>query len=195
MQSSVVLSSVVVVATITLGALGCSPAGSPPDKATVVTTFQKEQAPEKLFAEGKALAALGDSVRAEQYLAAALVGGGDDKAITPLLVQVCVNDGRLRSAIEYAEPYVRKHPDDVRARYLLGTLYGGIGAFDRARAEYEAVIAAKPDTPEPHWALALLLRDDLNDQPNATIHFREYLRLAPTGAHADEARASIKDPQ
>ncbi len=195
MQSSVVLSSVVVVATITLGALGCSPAGSPPDKATVVTTFQKEQAPDKLFAEGKALAALGDSVRAEQYLAAALVGGGDDKAITPLLVQVCVNDGRLRSAIEYAEPYVRKHPDDVRARYLLGTLYGGIGAFDRARAEYEAVIAAKPDTPEPHWALALLLRDDLNDQPNATIHFREYLRLAPTGAHADEARASIKDPQ
>lgn len=195
MQSSVVLSSVVVVATITLGALGCSPAGSPPDKATVVTTFQKEQAPDKLFAEGKALAALGDSVRAEQYLAAALVGGGDDKAITPLLVQVCVNDGRLRSAIEYAEPYVRKHPDDVRARYLLGTLYGGIGAFDRARAEYEAVIAAKPDTPEPHWALALLLRDDLNDQPNATVHFREYLRLAPTGAHADEARASIKDPQ
>lgn len=195
MQSSVVLSSVVVVATITLGALGCSPAGSPPDKATVVTTFQKEQAPDKLFAEGKALAALGDSVRAEQYLAAALAGGGDDKAITPLLVQVCVNDGRLRSAIEYAEPYVRKHPDDVRARYLLGTLYGGIGAFDRARAEYEAVIAAKPDTPEPHWALALLLRDDLNDQPNATIHFREYLRLAPTGAHADEARASIKDPQ
>lgn len=195
MQSSVVLSSVVVVATITLGALGCSPAGSPPDKATVVTTFQKEQAPDKLFAEGKALAALGDSVRAEQYLAAALAGGGDDKAITPLLVQVCVNDGRLRSAIEYAEPYVRKHPDDVRARYLLGTLYGGIGAFDRARVEYEAVIAAKPDTPEPHWALALLLRDDLNDQPNATIHFREYLRLAPTGAHADEARASIKDPQ
>ncbi len=196
MQSSVVLSSVVVVAAIALGALGCSPAASSsPDKATVVTTFQKEQAPDKLFAEGKALAALGDSVRAEQYLAAALVGGGDDKAITPLLVQVCVNDGRLRSAIEYAEPYVRKHPDDVRARYLLGTLYGGIGAFDRARVEYEAVIAAKPDTPEPHWALALLLRDDLNDQPNATIHFREYLRLAPTGAHADEARASIKDPQ
>lgn len=177
-------------------ASGCSPAqASSPDKATVVTTFQKEQAPDKLYAEGKALAALGDSVRAEQYLAAALAGGGDDKAITPLLVQVCVNDGRLRSAIEYAEPYVRKHPDDVRARYLLGTLYGGIGAFDRARVEYEAVIAAKPDTPEPHWALALLLRDDLNDQQSATIHFREYLRLAPTGAHADEARASIKDPQ
>lgn len=194
MQTSVVLSSVIAVA-IVVGTSGCSPAAASPDKATVVTTFQKEQAPDKLFAEGKALAALGDSVRAEQYLAAAIAGGGDDKAITPLLVQVCVNDGRLRSAIEYAEPYVRKHPDDVRARYLLGTLYGGIGAFDRARVEYEAVIAAKPDSPEPHWALALLFRDDLNDLPNATVQFREYLRIAPTGAHADEARASIKDPQ
>lgn len=184
----------IAIASIAVGATGCAPAAaSSPDKVTVVTTFQKEQAPDKLFAEGKALAALGDSVRAEQYLAAALAGGGDDKAITPLLVQVCVNDGRLRSAIEYAEPYVCKHPDDVRARYLLGTLYGGIGAFDRARVEYEAVVAAKPDAPEPHWALALLLRDDLNDQPNATVQFREYLRIAPTGAHADEARASIKD--
>jgi tetratricopeptide (TPR) repeat protein len=174
---------------------GCSPASSAssPDKVTVVNTFRKEQAPDKLLAEGKALAALGDSVRAEEYLAAALAGGGNDKEIVPILVQVCVNDGRLRSAIDYAEPYVQRHPDDTRARYLLGTLYNGIGAFDRARAEYEAVVSAAPDVAEPHWALALLLRDDVNDPNQATVQFREYLRLAPTGPHADEARASIKD--
>lgn len=179
---------------VVMASIGCSPAAtSAPDKATVVSTFQKEQSPDKLLAEGKALAALGDSVRAEEYLAAALAGGGNDKEIVPLLVQVCVNDGRLRSALEYAEPYVQRHPDDVRARYLLGTLYGGIGAFDRARNEYETVIAAKPDVAEPHWALALLLRDDVNDPAQASVQFREYLRLAPTGPHADEARASIKD--
>lgn len=193
-MQSVLVSSRVAFALGVAFFVGCSPAASSsPDKTTVLNTFQKEQAPDKLLAEGKALAALGDSVRAEQYLAAALAGGGNDKEIVPILVQVCVNDGRLRSAIEYAEPYVQRHPDDTRARYLLGTLYGGIGAFDRARTEYEAVIAAKPDVPEPHWALALLLRDDVNDPTNATVQFREYLRLAPTGPHADEARASIKD--
>lgn len=175
-----------------LSACAPSPAESP-DKAKVIQTFQREQAPDRLLREGKALAAVGDSVRAEQYLAAALAGGGSDREIVPLLVQVCVDDGRLRSAIEYAEPYVRRHPDDVHARYLLGTLFNGIGAFDRARAEYEAVIAAKPDVPDPHWALALLFRDDLKDEAQATVQFREYLRIAPTGPHADEARASIKD--
>ncbi|CAN5412705.1 hypothetical protein BH09MYX1_BH09MYX1_33130 [soil metagenome] len=172
--------------------LACSPANQAPDKSQVITTFQREQAPDKLLAQGKALAALGDSVRAEEYLAAALAGGGDDKTIVPLLVQVCVNDGRIRSAIEYAEPYVAKHPEDVRARYLLGTLYNGIGAFDRARLEYETVISAVPDSPEPHWAFGLLLRDDLNDPTQAGVQFREYLRLSPTGVHADEARASLR---
>ena len=93
--------------------------------------------------------------RAEQYFSAALAGGGDDDAIVPILiVKVCVRDGRYELAIEYAEPYAQKHPSDMRVRYLLGTLYDGIGAFDRARAELESVIATKPNDAEPHWALA-----------------------------------------
>lgn len=173
-------------------AAGCGP--SPPtasERLKDATDFRKEQAPDRLLAEGRAFAAVGDTTRAEQYLAAALAGGGDDHAIVPLLIDVCVHDGRFRSAIEYAEPFVAKHPQDTRARYLLGTLYDGIGAFDRARAEYESVLATKPDAPEPHWALGVLLRDELKDPLLADAQFREYLRLSPSGEHADEARASL----
>lgn len=176
----------------TAAATGCGP--SPPsaaDRLKDATAFRKEQAPDRLFAQGKAFAAVGDTTRAEQYLAAALAGGGDDHAIVPILIDVCVQDGRFRSAIEYAEPFVQKHPQDTRARFLLGTLYDGIGAFDRARAEYESVLASKPDAPDPHWALGILLRDEVKDPVLADTHFREYLRLAPSGEHADEARASL----
>jgi Flp pilus assembly protein TadD len=172
--------------------VGCGP--SPPtaeDRVKDATAFRKEQAPDRLLLQGRAFAAVGDTTRAEQYLAAALAGGGDDHAIVPLLIEVCVADGRFRSAIEYAEPFVQKHPQDTHARFLLGTLYDGIGAFDRARAEYESVVASKPDAPDPHWALGILLRDEVKDPVLADTHFREYLRLSPSGEHADEARASL----
>ena len=173
-------------------ALACGP--SPPtaqDRVKDATEFRKEQAPDRLFAQWKAFAAVGDTTRAEQYLAAALAGGGDDHAIVPLLIEVCVADGRFRSAIEYAEPFVQKHPQDTHARFLLGTLYDGVGAFDRARAEYESVVASKPDAPDPHWALGILLRDEIKDPVLADTHFREYLRLSPSGEHTDETRASL----
>jgi hypothetical protein len=41
-----------------------------------------------------------------------------------------------------------------------------------------------------HYALAVLSRDE-NDPVGADKHFREYLRLAPNGPHAEEAQASL----
>ncbi len=153
--------------------------------------MRREETPEKLFAAGKAYASVGDTTRAEEYLAAAMSRGGDEKTIVPLLIGVCVHDGRYRSAIQYAEPYVQKHPSDVKTRFLLGTLYSAVGDSARARSELEWVVAAEPDKADPHWALAVLLRDELKDAVGADGQFREYLRLAPSGEHADEARASL----
>ena len=85
----------------------------------------------------------------------------------------------------------QKHPNDARVRYLLGTLYAAIGDGGHARHELEYVVQVKPDDPEPHWVLAKILLDQSKDVVSAEGQFREYLRLAPTGAHADEARASI----
>jgi len=153
--------------------------------------MKKGDDPKKLLEEGRAFAAIGDTTRAEQYFAAAIANGADEASVIPMIVKVCVRDGRYELAIDYASRYSQKHPNDVRVRYLLGTLYGAIGDSAKARSELEFVVTAKPDDPEPHWALAKILHDEGKDLLLADGQFREYLRLAPTGAHADEARASL----
>ena len=99
--------------------------------------------------------------------------------------------GRYRSAIQHAENQLRKHPDDMRTRYVLGTLYAAVGDERNAHASLEKVVASRPDDPGAHYALAVLARDTESDPVGADLHFREYLRMEPNGAHAEEARASL----
>lgn len=171
-------------------ATGC--AGAPEQRLQAdVHAFQKEQAPAKLAARGRAFAALGDTTRAREYFDAALEAGGDDRELTPLLLGVCVRDGRYRLAIDYAERYVRKHPRDLRMRFVLGTLKAGVGEPLAAESELSKVIEASPDNPDAHYALAVLLRDQRNDPLGADRHFRAYLKLEPEGEHSEEAKSSL----
>ncbi len=179
-----------VVLALALSAFAC--AKSPGDRVQEnVRTFQSEQRPERLIASARAFARVGDLTRAEQYYAAAIETGGDEAKIIPELLKVCVQDGRYRVAITYAENYTRRHPNDVSARFVLGTLYAAVGEVPEARAELERVIVLRPSEPQVHFALAILMRDGQKDRVEAEKHFREYLRLAPQGAHAEEARASL----
>lgn len=156
-----------------------------------MATFKKEATTENLLDRGKAFAAMGDSTRAEEYLAAALDQGADPREVLPLLLQVCVQTGRYRSAIQHGENQLRKHPDDVRTRFVVGTLYVAIGETKDAKSNLETVVTARPDDAKAHYALAILARDSENDVVGADLHFREYLRIEPTGPHAEEARASL----
>ncbi len=169
----------------------CGGGSQAPDPAKTLAIMHKGEEPQKLLEEGRAFAAVGDTTRAEQYFAAAIAHGADEGVVVPLLVKVCVRDGRYELAIDYAQRYTQKHPNDSRVRYVLGTLYAAIGDAGRARTELEFVVGAKPNEPEPHWALAKILHDQGKDPALADGQFREYLRLAPTGAHAEEARASL----
>jgi uncharacterized protein HemY len=154
-------------------------------------TFRTEGSTDKLLDRGKAFAAFGDTTRAEEYLAAALDQGADPREALPLLLQVCVQTGRYRSAIQHAENHLRKHPDDIRTRFVVGTLYVAIGETKDAKSNLETVVSARPDDAKAHYALAVLARDNENDVVGADRHFREYLRIEPNGAHAEEARASL----
>src|SRR5690242_11039423 len=94
-----------------LFAVGCGPA-TPAEKAQAdMATFRREATTDNLLERGKAFAAIGDTTRAEEYLAAALDQGADPQKVMPLLLQVCVQTGRYRSAIQHAENHLRKHPD------------------------------------------------------------------------------------
>ena len=187
MKISVVFALPVVIAA--LAPLGCG--NSPGDRVQQnVRTFKSEQKPDKLVAEARAFWRVGDLTRAEEYFAAAIESGGDEAKIIPQLLSVCVQDGRYRVAITYAENHLRRHPNDVNARFVLGTLYAAVGEVPEARTELERVVAARPAEAQAHFALAVLIRDQGN-RAEADRHFREYLRLAPQGQHAEEARASL----
>jgi tetratricopeptide (TPR) repeat protein len=172
-------------------AMGCAsrPAGA--KIVEDVKTIKEERAPEKLFAQGRAFAAVADLTRAEQYLAAAIDAGADEQQVLPLLLRVCIEAKHYRVALTYAEPPLRHHPDDHRLRFVVASLYATIGDLANARSELERVVQAAPEEPEARYALAVLLRDQLGDPVGSDAHFRSYLRLAPEGRHAEEARACL----
>lgn len=153
--------------------------------------YKKDHNPKRLIEYGKGFAAVGDLTRAEQYFTAALDAGGDDAVITPLLLKVCIQDGRYRVAIQYGETFLRKHPNDVRTRFVLAALYLAISDNVAARVQFERVLQVKPEEADAHFALAVLMRDNQQDIVTADRHFREYLRLKPGGAHAEEAQSSL----
>ena len=72
----------------------------------------------KLIDRGKAFAEINDTTRAEQYFAAAIAAGADERQVIPLLLTVCAQDGRYRVAIQYAEAYLKGHPKDLRVRFV-----------------------------------------------------------------------------
>ncbi|MFO0677792.1 MAG: hypothetical protein U0169_14745 [Polyangiaceae bacterium] len=178
------------VATLGLGA-GCGEARGGRSVEANLHAVDEEKTADKLLARGKAFANVGDLTRAEQYLALALEAGAPREATLPFLLRVCVEAKRYRVAIDYAEPELRRHPQNTRLRFLVASLYLVTGDVISARVNLEKVVDAAPDSADPHFALATILRDESGERMRADRHFREYLRLAPNGGHAEEARASL----
>jgi tetratricopeptide (TPR) repeat protein len=152
---------------------------------------ETENDPQRLLARGKAFHSVGDFTRAEQYYAAALQQGASEKEVLPLLLRACIQSTRYQVAIDYALPVLQKHPDDWRLRLIVASLYTAVGQPARARDQYERVVQQQPDEPTARYGLAVLLRDEFHDRVGADKHFREYLRVAPDGAHAEEAKGSL----
>ena len=156
-----------------------------------VRVFEREQTPDRLVQRGSAFAAMGDTTRAQQYFEAALDNGADPSQVIPLLVTVCVRDGRYRLAVEYARRDLARKPNDTKMHFVLGTLYAGLGEVEAAQRELELAVRGEGGNAELQYALAVLLRDQRGDLLGADHHFREYLRLSPAGDHAEEARAAM----
>lgn len=169
--------------------VGCATTTPPIEKD--VETVKAEQSPEKLLARGRVFASVGDHTRAEQYFAAALDGGADPQVVLPLLIRVCLAEQRYRAAVAYSEPYLRKHPDDFRLRFVVGSLYAAVGETDTARDHLKQVAQQKPDYAEVHFAMGMLALEGDSDRVAADQHFREYLRLDPDGEHAAEAKGYL----
>lgn len=177
-------------ALLACGIVGCASHPGPRLQSDV-RAFEHEQTPSRLVERGSAFAAMGDTTRAQQYFEAALDRGADPAQVMPLLVTVCVRDGRYRLAIEYARRDLIQRPNDTKMHFVLGTLYAGLGEVVAAERELELALRGEGGNAELQYALAVLLRDQRGDPEGADRHFREYLKLSPGGDHAEEARAGV----
>lgn len=174
-----------------LAAVGCSSAPPPPAASPETVARQRAEIARSLLETGRALAAHGDALRAEQYLRAALEGGASTRDVLPLLISVCIASQRYRAAIADARLFLRDHPGASRLRFVLASLLAGIGDFPSAVDELNRLVSSEPEHELGHYALGVLYRDRLRHAERADHEFRAYLQLAPSGPHAEEARASL----
>lgn len=146
-----------------------------------------------LVEKGRAFAEAGDILRAQEYFAASLKAGADEKVVLPMLLRVCVAERNYRLAIEYAESALTRDPKNSRLRLLSGTLHASVGDMARSRERLERAANELANEADVQFTVAVSFRDDANDVIMADKYFRRYLALAPTGEHADEAKGSLME--
>jgi Tfp pilus assembly protein PilF len=175
------------------GCLVACAAQTPGQRAeATLTQFRREHTKEQLLERGKMFAAVGDHTRAEQYFAAAIEAGANEHEVFPLLLTACLNDNRFRLAAQYTEDFLKRNPEDVRVRLVLGTIYAAIGDVAHAETELRRVIEQQPSDAQAHYALATLLKDARPERVESEMHYREYLRLAPNGTYAARVRETLQ---
>ncbi len=141
------------------------------------------------------LAELGDGIRAEQYYAAALAHGADVHRVLPRLIRVCVQASRFRAALTHAEPLLRAAPDDAELRFVVATLYLGLGAEDEARQHLEHLLRLVPEHADAHYLLGAVLAKSAREPETASRHLEAYLQLSPSGRHAAASRELLASLQ
>lgn len=130
-------------------------------------------------------------MRAEQYYTQALAQGAREDDVLPRLLSAYIRDRQYQLAAQRVEDYLRRHPEASELRLLLAALCEALGNYRKAVLQYRAVLHSKPEYAEAHFALASALLSEGHDRTQADAHFRTYLALEPSGAHAVQARAAL----
>lgn len=154
---------------------------------------ERAKAAARLVDEGRVYADAGDALRAQQYFAAGLKAGADERIVLPLLLRACVTERNYRFAAEVAEAALARRPADAHLRFLTGAIHGSLGDTTRARGYLERAARELPKEAEIQFSVGVFFRDDANEVGLADSYFRRYLALAPEGSHAEEARGSLME--
>ena len=140
--------------------------------------------------QGLAYARRGDLVRAQQYLAAAKLKGFEPKIVVPELVKVCVAGSRLRAALQYAEPYLRRNPEDAGMNYVVGTIHIALGNIQRASEHLTGALRADEIMVDAAFSLAVLAAKEGRFEEQRS-HLRHYLELRPNGRFSIRAKVML----
>ncbi len=177
----------VLVGCLGLAMTACThPAANPIESAAQSETTAANQ----LLQLGLDFSSQNDSLRAEQYLAAAIDEGADVDVALPPLLRACVDSGRFQAAAKYAEDNLGR----VRARRETEmTLAGLLLALDKqpqALSHLQYVTRRYPDYAMGHFLLGRVLLEYSQDVERADVHFHKYMELDPSGKYFDEAQDS-----
>jgi tetratricopeptide (TPR) repeat protein len=156
-----------------------------------VESARHEASANILLEHADASRAVGDMTRAEQYYVAAREAGAPDKLIVRRLLLVCVADRRYPVAAQYAEQFLRRHPNDTDIQFAAASIQAALGEHERARALLEEVVRQEPRRAEAHYALASVLRERGQAVAAADQHDLAYLTIEPQGPLAEAARARL----
>ncbi|MCP4446825.1 MAG: hypothetical protein GY811_15975 [Myxococcales bacterium] len=144
----------------------------------------------ELRSQGLGFARRGDLVRAQQYLSAARQKGFDERVVVPELVKVCIAASRLRAALAFAEPYLRRHPGDAGMQYVVGTIHMALGNLHEASNHLSGALFAGHLMTDAAFSLALVAEE--RGQPELVrAHLQEYLAESPRGRYALRARSML----
>jgi tetratricopeptide (TPR) repeat protein len=105
--------------------------------------------------------------------------------------------GKLDEAIEKFNHALDLNPRCTSCAANLATMYysQGVGFWAAgkiadAKREFEAALKADPNHAESHFQLGMVLVNE-NALPAAVDEFNTYLKLAPTGPNAEQAKAAV----
>ncbi len=77
------------------------------------------------------------------------------------------------------------------ALFNQGVILWNAGKIPEAKKQFEAVVAANPNHAEAHYQLGMALVNEGN-LPGAAAEFETYLKIAPTGPNAAQAKALVE---
>lgn len=180
-----------VVVIVVLGLVGC--AQSPEAPRHPRSARDEQRTPDALYARGLDWARRGDMVRAEQYMALAVRAGYPEPKALVAIVDACLAASRLRAALNYAEPYVRRHPGAWRVRLLVASIHAALGHDLVAREELRRTLAHPEASAETQYLLASLLDQRFDDEAGARDAYAAYVERAPQGEHVAEAAAWLAE--
>lgn len=151
---------------------GCAGRAQPPEATSPPSA-------EGQLAWGQQFAARGESVRAEQYYLSALELGADDETVFALVVDTCIESGRLGSALRYVEERLRRHPEDAALLRLAASLREALGHGRRAWQLVERLERVTPRAPAETLFLAEFY-DRAGAEPEQCLrYYRAYLDEIP----------------
>ena len=114
--------------------------------------------------------------------------------LTSGLAELYAKTGRIRDAVVEAQDIIKKNPNNLEARRLLGRIYlrslgdmqagsGSESVLKLAIEQYEQIVRLQPDSMDDHLLLGRLYRLN-NDLQKAESEFKTAVRLQPGSEEA-----------